>query len=175
MGGTKLSFMRDILSEKKRHLKQNEVNHMEVPAYQEISVKNMYEDAMADELLKKYLPTKEQLGNRLPERDFFFGIVSTLRNQYMKDVIADAHKRRYTIADDDPKKEGILISDAWLAELQKHPYHSSKIWMLTFIEKPGTGIFLMKERAKLYKPQTERKTHAISKRLSGIGMNSSSS
>lgn len=175
MGGTKLSFMRDILSEKKRHLKQNEVNHMEVPAYQEISVKNMYEDAMADELLKKYLPTKEQLGNRLPERDFFFGIVSTLRNQYMKDVIADAHKRRYTIADDDPKKEGILISDAWLAELQKHPYHSSKIWMLTFIEKPGTGIFLMKERAKLYKPQTERKTHAISKRLSGIGMMPSSS
>ena len=53
---------------------------MEVPTYQEISVKNMYEDAMADELLIKYLPTKEQLGNRLPERDFFFGILCTLRN-----------------------------------------------------------------------------------------------
>ena len=127
MGGTKLSFMRDILSEKKLHLKQNEVNHMEVPAYQEISVKNMYDDAMADELLKKYLPTKEQLGNRLPERDFFFGILSTLRNQYMRDVISEAHKKRYTLSEDDDKKEGILISDAWLAELQKHPYHSSKI------------------------------------------------
>jgi hypothetical protein len=80
MQGTKLSFLRDILSEKKLHLKQNEVNHMEVPTYQEISVKNMYEDAMADELLIKYLPTKEQLGNRLPERDFFFGILCTLRN-----------------------------------------------------------------------------------------------
>jgi hypothetical protein len=33
MGGTKLSFMRDILSEQKLHLKQNEVNHMEVPVY----------------------------------------------------------------------------------------------------------------------------------------------
>ena len=65
---------------------------MEVPAYQEISVKNMYEDGMADDLLRKYLPTKEQLGNRLPEREFFFGIVGTLRNQYMKDVIAEAHK-----------------------------------------------------------------------------------
>ena len=111
MHGTKLSFLRDILCEKKLHLKQNEVYRMEVPAYNEISVKNMYDDAMADELLMKYLPTKEQLGGRLPEREFFFGIVGTLRNQYLKDVITEAHKLRYTVADDDPKKEGILISD----------------------------------------------------------------
>ena len=42
MKGTKLSFMRDILADKKLHLKQNEVNLMEVPHYQEISVKNLY-------------------------------------------------------------------------------------------------------------------------------------
>ena len=67
---------------------------MEVPCYQEISVKNLYEDAMKDELLVKYLPTKEQLSGRLPERDFFFGLMCTLRNQYMKDIIAGAHKER---------------------------------------------------------------------------------
>ena len=87
MHGTKLGFMRDILSEAKMFLRQNEVNHMEVPCYQEISVKNLYEDAMKDELLVKYLPTKEQLSGRLPERDFFFGLMCTLRNQYMKDII----------------------------------------------------------------------------------------
>jgi hypothetical protein len=32
---------------------------MEVPCYQEISVKNLYEDAMKDGLLAKYLPTRE--------------------------------------------------------------------------------------------------------------------
>ena len=42
MGGTKLSFMRDIISETKNHLKVNEVNFMQVPNYQELSVKNMY-------------------------------------------------------------------------------------------------------------------------------------
>ena len=77
---------------------------MEVPAYQEISVKNMYADALKDELLVKYLPSKEQLSGRLPEREFFFGIFCTLRNQYMKDIIAEAHKSRYTVAEDDPKK-----------------------------------------------------------------------
>jgi hypothetical protein len=33
MKATKLSFMRDILSDTKRHLKQNEINHMEVPNF----------------------------------------------------------------------------------------------------------------------------------------------
>ena len=104
MHGTKVSFMRDILSKVRLYLRQNEVNRMEVPCYQEISVKNLYEDAMKDELLGRYLPTKEQLSGRLPEREFFFGLLCTLRNQYMKDIIADAQKVRYTVPEDDPKK-----------------------------------------------------------------------
>ena len=91
MHGTKIGFMRDLLSETKQQcLKQNEVNHMEVPHYHEISVKNLYEDALKDELLVKYLPSKEQLSGRLPEREFFFELLCTLRNQYMKDIIAEA-------------------------------------------------------------------------------------
>ena len=44
----------------------------------------------------------------------------------MKDIITDAQKARFTVSDEDPKKQGIAISDAWMAELEKHPYHSSK-------------------------------------------------
>ena len=172
MHGTKVGFMRDLLSEAKLCLKQNEVNRMEVPCYQEISVKNLYEDAIKDEVLAKYLPSKEQLAGRLPEREFFFGLLCTLKNQYMKDIIADAHKARYTVADDDAKKQGIVISEAWLAELEKHPFHSSKCPWLTFIEKPGTGIFLMKESSKLYRPQKDREKKKLSKRLGGPSMSS---
>ena len=57
--------------------------HMEVPAYQEISVKNLYEDALSDPELEKYLPTKQQLSGKLPEKEFFFGVLCTLRRQYM--------------------------------------------------------------------------------------------
>ena len=81
---------------------------MEVPAYQEISVKNMYADALKDDLLVKYLPSKEQLSGRLPERELFYGILCTLRNQYMKDIIAEAHKSRYTVAEDDPRSKALL-------------------------------------------------------------------
>ena len=40
--------MRDIFAEKKLHLKQNEVIRLEIPQYQELSVKNLYDDAMKD-------------------------------------------------------------------------------------------------------------------------------
>ena len=46
MKGTKLSFMRDVLSDKKLRLKQIEVIRLDIPGYQEFSVKNLYEDAM---------------------------------------------------------------------------------------------------------------------------------
>ena len=52
-----------------------------------------------------------------------------------------------------------------MAELQKHPYHSSKFCMLILIEKPGTGIFLMKESDKLHRPQKERDKKKLAKRL----------
>ena len=48
MKGTKLSFMRDILADKKLHLKQNEVIRLDIPGYQELSVKNLYEDAIGE-------------------------------------------------------------------------------------------------------------------------------
>ena len=128
---------------------------------------------MKDELLVKCLPSKEQLGGRLPERDFFFGVLCTLRNQYMKDIIAEAHKARYTIADDNPKQQGIAISEAWIAELEKHPFHSSKLMLIILIEKPGTAIFLMKESAKLHRPQQQREKRKLAKRLGGPGAGSS--
>lgn len=51
MSGIKLSFLRDILCDKKKHLKWNDVINMAIPSYQEISVKNLYEDAMQDPVL----------------------------------------------------------------------------------------------------------------------------
>jgi len=117
--------MRDILKESKLHLKTNEVIHVDVPRYPELSVKNMYDDAMKDEVLIKYLPTKKQLSNKLPEREFFFGVLATLRRQYMTDVIKQAHENRFKAPEDDPKKESIVVSSTWLEELKKHPYFSS--------------------------------------------------
>lgn len=79
MEGTKLGFMRDILKDEKKALRQNDIMMLEIPNYTEISVKNMYEDAMGDTEIAKYLPSREQLSGKLPERSFFFGILGSLK------------------------------------------------------------------------------------------------
>jgi len=88
----------------------------------------------------------------------------------MRDIIAEAYKARYTVSEEDPKNHGIAISDSWLAELDKHPYHSSKTSLIILVEKPGTGIFLMKESSKLYRPHKEREPRKLGKRLGGPTM-----
>ena len=93
----------------------------------------------------------------------------------MKDIIAEAQKARFTIADGASNDKSISISEAWMAELQKHPYHSSKLLLLILVEKPGTGIFLMKESAKLYIPHKEREQRKLDKRLDGPSAGSSDS
>ena len=57
--GTTIAFMKDILKDEKRALRVNEVVHLDVPLYPEISVKNLYDDAMADPDVAKYLPSQE--------------------------------------------------------------------------------------------------------------------
>ena len=59
MDETKLAFMRAILREEKKALKSAELVVIEVPIYAEISVKNLYEDAMEDPEVAQYLPSKE--------------------------------------------------------------------------------------------------------------------
>jgi len=103
----------------------------------------------------------------MPERDFFFGILCTLKNQYMKDVIQEANNKRFKADKDGDKKDAIRLSDAWLDELMKHPYHSRKHFALTVTGKPGTGVYLLRESAKVSKQIKDRKMFKLSKRLGG--------
>ena len=122
---------------------------LEIPNYQELSVKNLYEDAMKDPVLAKYLPNKDQVSNKLPEREFFFGVMCSLRKQYMADIIAEAQAKRFKIQEGEQPQDAIVLTEAWMQELQKHPCHSSKCLQLTSAEKAGTGIFLMRRRPSL--------------------------
>ena len=90
---------------------------IEIPNYSEISVTNLYDDAMSDPAVAVYLPSKKQLSNKLPERNFFFGILGTVKQEYLNEIIQEAHKKRYSISPEDKNKQGILISDTWLKEL----------------------------------------------------------
>lgn len=59
MEGTKISFLRAILAEEKKAFKASEINLIDIPNYPEISVTNLYDDAMSDPEVAAYLPTKK--------------------------------------------------------------------------------------------------------------------
>ena len=126
---------------------------------------------MKDELVKHYLPDLEQNSNRIPERDFFFGILETLRPLYLKKIIEDANKVRYQADVNAPEKDYIMIDEDWYKELIKFPYFSSNKYLACFkyfhLEKPGKAIFLMKQRTKLIKAKRKENKHPVSQRLTG--------
>ena len=45
----------------------------------------------------------------------------------MTDIIQEAHKKRFKLSDEDQERKAIVISENWMKELLKHPYHSSKL------------------------------------------------
>ena len=83
----------------------------------------------------------------------------------MKDVIQYAKNKLFKTDVDGDKKDAIRLSDAWLEELLKHPYHSRKLLRLTSIGKPGTGVYLLRESAKVSRQMKDRKMFTLSKRL----------
>jgi hypothetical protein len=64
----------------KSTFKTNEISTKVIPRYAEISVKGLYDDALLLPDVAKYLPDKDHMKNRLPERTFFFGILATARH-----------------------------------------------------------------------------------------------
>jgi hypothetical protein len=59
MDGCKISFMKAIMCNEKRALRSEQIKHMEIPNYPEISVKNLYDDVMGDPEVLLYLPTRK--------------------------------------------------------------------------------------------------------------------
>ena len=100
---------------------------------------------MKDQLVKNYLPELNQNSNRLPERNFFFGVLGILRPIYLNKIIEDANKVRYEADPSDPKKDFIMIDEYWYKELLMYPYFSSKKYLdyfLTFnIQKNLANLF----------------------------------
>ena len=68
------------------------------------------------------------MSNRIPEREFFFGVLSTLRPLYLKKIIEDANKVRYEADEKDPEKDVIMLDEDWYKELIKYPYFFSKTY-----------------------------------------------
>ena len=64
-------------------MKRDQIPNYKVPNYPELSVVKLYPEAMKDGPTAKFLPNVPEHQPKLPERDFFFGILSAVQPQYV--------------------------------------------------------------------------------------------
>ena len=113
-------FAKQVFCGNKKLLKLREVKFIAVTKYDELSVKNLYDDFISLEGMIHYFPDKYPKGRQC-DREYMFNIANTLYEDLTKELIEHALKQRNAIESDKKQKESIMISDFWKEELKSLP------------------------------------------------------
>ena len=105
-------FLKQVLSGKKRLLKMSEVKFINVPRFEELSIKNLFPHLKNDSAFMMFLPDKYPKGHP-PDREYFFNVLNTLNPEYVANIIKHANGMRNIAEQQDDTKECIEITDEW--------------------------------------------------------------
>lgn len=83
-------FFKQVLLDKKKLLPLNDVKYVNVPRYDELSVKRFWPKLSQDEKLMEYMP-KLSGEDKLPERAYFWNVANTVQNRYVQNVLKHAN------------------------------------------------------------------------------------
>ena len=75
-------FLRQIVSGEKELMTRSEIRTVDVPAYDELSVCNLWPIMKQNEAFTRHFPDTLPIG-RLPSREYFFNILNTGMNEYL--------------------------------------------------------------------------------------------
>jgi hypothetical protein len=70
-------FLRDVFAGKKHLIPRDQLRPISVPEYDELSVKNLWQEVLQDKELCSYFPSSISEKN-LPPREFFFNVINTV-------------------------------------------------------------------------------------------------
>ena len=82
-------FSKKLFAGDKKLMKLTAVNLINVPKYDEISVKNLYSQLIVLNEMKPYFPDKYNKGRQC-ERDYMFNIANSLHPTIIKEVVEHA-------------------------------------------------------------------------------------
>ena len=98
---------------------------IEVPHYDELSVRSLWPELNKDADFMRHFPSTYPKGKG-PPRDYFFNVLNTLQPEYLAKVMAHANEQRMSSAGEGNKAESIKISEFWEEQLKAMPYLSRK-------------------------------------------------
>ena len=140
------AFMKQLLVEKKKLLELRDVIQASVPRYDELSVKKFWPLMQPDAAFMQYMPDPTQDG-RLPEREYFWNVLNTLRTAYVQRLIAHANAQRMTLQEDADGADAIEVSEEWWQKLNALPFVS---------QNKGRTLHLLKKQSKAV-PQNRKR------------------
>ena len=141
-------FLKAVLTGEKALLKMNAVRFINVPAFDEISIKALYDQALEMEGMSKYFPSK-YAKSRQADKTYFYNVWNTLYPEEVKEVINFANRQRFTITEEKARDESIIITEDWKKEIAEYPFIS---------KKKGRMSALLKQKSKILKIKKPRKT-----------------
>ena len=118
-------WLKQIFKGEKRLLKMNEVRACNPPRYDEISVAQLYDYCLKMQGMRLFFPDAYPKG-RTCDRTYFFSVLSTVQPEYTEKLLLKSKEARYSLANADVKKETILMSEEWEAQLKQFPQFCSK-------------------------------------------------
>ena len=102
-----------------------DVKFVNMPKYDELSVKNIWPHCKQIPELMKFFPDSLPK-NRLPDREYFFNILNTCNQEYVKGLIDHALKMRNSAEGFNFETESISISQNMIDILSAAPFISCK-------------------------------------------------
>ena len=114
-----------MLAGSKALMPLNEVKYVNVPSYDEISVKDLWPQLQDNAEFQRYFPSAFPKG-RLPDRSYMFNILNSVMPGYVTEIIAHANKVRATRQHMAEATQTIEVTDEWFDKLTSIPFISRK-------------------------------------------------
>ena len=126
---TRLAHIQDILNGRKKVLLTKDIPGTVVPQWNELAVKDIY-PRVIDELpdLKLYLPALHgKKDPRMPDRDFFYKVLSALYPKKLDKLIDQARVERGPKAINlNEQQWSMAVNEAWMNNLLLYDFESCK-------------------------------------------------
>jgi hypothetical protein len=86
--------MQQLLQQKKNFFLSKNISTMYVPAWPELALKFIWLEAYKVDEFNSFIPDEWTLTNKKADRPFFYGILCTLKPDYVQQVILDCRQQR---------------------------------------------------------------------------------
>ena len=118
-------FLKQVFRDEKKLLPLADVKYVNMPHYDELSVKKYWPILREDETFMKYMPDL-RLENRLPESKYFWNVANTVQSAYVCGLLKHSNDQRMNAQSETDRAGTIEISEQWWDKLNSVPFVSCK-------------------------------------------------